>query len=155
MAGKKRDKVRSSQLQGFKHFKLLSGLLATLHDTACRRDRAHNRILHMDQYMTLLLMYMFNPVCTSLRALQEASELKKVQRVLKVPRASLGSLSEAARVFDSDLLLGVIGQLVHRLEPIRGDARLSDFGLKSTEASAISTATTPYSEKWVTGAESA
>ncbi len=127
MAGTKRDKVRSEQLQGFKYFKILAGLLETLHDAACQRDRAHNRTLHMDQYITLLLMYMFNPVCSSVRAIQEASDLKKVQRVLKVPRAALGSLSEAARVFDSELLIGIIGQLVERLKPVRHDAKLSDF----------------------------
>ncbi len=102
-------------------------MLETLHQAGCERDRAHNRILHMDQYMTLLLMYMFNPICSSLRALQEASDLKKVQRVLNVPRASLGSLSEAARVFDSELLISVIGELVRKLTPVRRDSRLNDF----------------------------
>jgi len=125
--GRKRDKVKERDLKGFKYFKVLAGMLETLHDAACARDRAHNRILHMDQYVTLLLMYMFNPICSSLRAVREASDLKKVQRVLKVPRASLGSLSEAARVFDSDLLVGIVGELVHRLGPIRRDAKLSDF----------------------------
>jgi hypothetical protein len=80
----------------------------------------------MDQYMALLLMYMFNPVCESLRALQEASELKKVQRVLGVPRAALGSLSEAGTVFDSDALLAIIGELANQLKPVGHDARLSD-----------------------------
>ncbi len=127
MAGKKRDKVKERDLQGFKYFRVLADILETLHTAGCSRDRAHNRILHMDQYITLLLMYMFNPICSSLRAIQEASDLAKVQRVLKVPRAALGSLSEAARVFDSDLLTDVIGQLVRQLRPIRHDARLSDF----------------------------
>ena len=127
MAGKKRDKIKSQDLKSFKYFKIVAGMLEDLHAAGCARDRAHNRILHMDQYMALLLLYMFNPVCSSLRALQEASELKKVQRVLKVPRAALGSLSEAARVFDSELLVGVIGELVDRLQPVRGDCRLSDF----------------------------
>jgi hypothetical protein len=127
MAGKKRDKIESDDVTGFKYFKVLAGMLETLHDAACARDRAHNRILHMDQYTTLLLMYMFNPMCSSLRAIQEASDLKKVQRVLKVPRTALGSLSEAARVFDSELLVGIIGELVERLRPIRPDAKLSDF----------------------------
>jgi hypothetical protein len=82
----------------------------------------------MDQYLSLILMFMFNPICESLRALQEASELKKVQRVLGVPRSSLGSLSEAARVFDSELLVGVIGELAQRLGPVGHDARLDDVG---------------------------
>ena len=127
MAGKKRDKPKSKDLRGFKYFKVLSDMLETLHQAGCERDRAHNRILHMDQYMTLLLMYMFNPICSSLRALQEASNLKKVQRVLEVPRTSLGSLSEAARVFDSELLISVIGELVRKLTPVRRDSRLNDF----------------------------
>lgn len=128
MAGKRRDRIKSKDLKGFKYFKILTGLLQRLHEAGCDRDRAHNRILHMDQYMTLLLLYMFNPICTSLRALQEASDLKKVQRVLKVPRAALGSLSEAARVFDSELLVAVVGELADRLRPIRHDARLDDLG---------------------------
>lgn len=128
MAGPKRDKIKEHQLEGFKYFKILSSMLETLHSAACARDRAHNRTLHMDQYVTLLLMYMFNPICSSLRALQEASDLAKVQRALKVPRAALGSLSEAARVFDSELLIDIIGELAAQLRPIQRDAKLSDFG---------------------------
>ena len=37
-------------------------------------DIAHNRDLQMDQYCTLTL-WMFSPILTSLRALQQASEL--------------------------------------------------------------------------------
>jgi hypothetical protein len=57
----------------------------------------------------------FNPICTSLRALQQASELEKVQRLLGCARASLGSLSESARVFDSDLLKEIIEELSDQL----------------------------------------
>ncbi|MBM4104309.1 MAG: IS4 family transposase, partial [Planctomycetes bacterium] len=74
----KREKIKEEQLVGFKYFKMLSGLLERLQDAGCRRDRAGNRTLHMDQYVSLLLLYMFNPICTSLRALQQASELDKV-----------------------------------------------------------------------------
>ena len=126
MAGKKRQNVPEEELQGFKYFKIISKMLRRLHENACARDRAHNRILHMDQYAALLLMYMFNPICESLRALQEASQLKKVQRVLGVPRASLGSLSEAGTVFDSEALLAIIGELADQLKPIGHDARLHE-----------------------------
>jgi len=74
--------------------------------------------------MALLLLFMFNPICQSLRGLQQASTLKKVQRVLGVPRASLGSLSEAAAVFDAELLRELIGELVQELKPLPHDARL-------------------------------
>ena len=115
----KRKKIKESQLQGFKYFKAISAMLENLHDAGCARDRAGNRKLHMDQYISLMLLYMFNPICSSLRAIQQASELKKVQRKLGCPRASLGSLSEAARVFDSELMQEIIQRLSHQLQPSR------------------------------------
>src|SRR5437868_6446260 len=53
---------------------------------------------------------------------------EKVQRLLGVPRASLGSLSEANRVFDAELLKGLIGELASQLQPLPHDPRLSDVG---------------------------
>ena len=126
MAGKKKDKLKLSDLQGFKFFKRISRLLERLHDAGCARDRAHNRELFMDQYMTLLLLYMFSPLCTSLRGLQQASTLKKVQKVLAVPHTSLTSLSEAAGLFDSQLLIGVIQEVALQLKPMPHDPRLDD-----------------------------
>jgi hypothetical protein len=126
MAPKKREHPREEDLHGFKYFKKLLRLSEKLQDAGCARDKAHNRELFMDQYVTLLLLYMFNPVCQSLRALQEASGLKKVQRALGVGRCSLGSLSEAARVFESGLLLEIIGELAGRLGPLRADRRLAE-----------------------------
>ena len=102
----KRHEIEEHEIQGLKLFKGLSVLLERLHEVGCERDRdavpvgAGNRILHMDQYMMLILLYMFNPICVSLRSLQQASELRNVQKALGVPRASLGSLSEATQVFE-------------------------------------------------------
>ena len=123
----KRKKIKENQLQGFKYFKAISGMLEPLHEAGCQRDKAGNRQLHMDQYMSLLLLYMFNPICTSLRALQQASELKKVQRMLGCPRASLGSLSEAATVFDSKLMQEVIENLSEKLQPISSNSKLDNI----------------------------
>lgn len=122
----KREDIEERDLQGFKYFKKVASLLERLHATACQRDRAHNRQLHMDQYVLLLLLYMFNPICVSLRALQQASTLKKVQKVLGVPRSSLGSLSEAARVFDSELLQEIVAAVAAELKPLPHDPRLDD-----------------------------
>lgn len=105
--GNRRKKIKEKDLQGFKYFKVLSSLLETLHDAGCARDIAGNRKLHMDQYVSLLLLYMFNPICTSLRSIQQASELKKVQKIFGASRASMGSLSEASTVFDSELLKNI------------------------------------------------
>lgn len=123
----KREKIKESQLQGFKYFKAIGGMLESLHEAGCQRDRAGNRLLHMDQYMSLLLLYMFNPICTSLRAVQQASELNKVQRILGCPRASLGSLSESARVFDSALMQEIIEHLSDKLKPISSHSKLDDL----------------------------
>lgn len=119
MAGKKRDEVRECDLTGLKYFQDLLPLFERLHNNGCERDKAGNRLLHMDQYCLLVLLFLFNPVVSSLRAIQQASELKKVQRKLGCLRASLGSLSEAVRVFDPEPLREIIGELAKRVDPIR------------------------------------
>jgi hypothetical protein len=124
MARQRKKKIEEPDLKGFKHFKFLNAILERLHETACDRDRAGNRRLHYDQYAALILLYFFNPVVTSLRGIQQASELAKVQRKLRSPRASLGSLSEAARIFDADLLLGIIGELADKLPTFKGNREL-------------------------------
>jgi hypothetical protein len=85
-------------------------LLDELHEVGCRK--AGNRKLHYDQYCLLVLLSLFNPVVRSLRALQQASKLRNVQKKLGCSRTSLGSLSEATDVFDPQRLEGIIGQLV-------------------------------------------
>ena len=127
MARKRKPERREEDLHGFKHFKLLVPILEGLHHNACGRDKAGNRKLHFDQYAALILLYFFNPIVTSLRGIQQTSELKKVQRILGCPRASLGSLSEAARVFDADLLRGIIGELLDQLAPIRKDTSFDEI----------------------------
>lgn len=123
----KREKIEEKQLQGFKYYQMISPLLQRLHGAGCARDRAGNRDLYMDQYMSLILLYLFNPICSSLRAVQQASELPKVQRKLGVPRASLGSLSEAARVFDSALMEEIIHDLIGQLPARPEDPALRDL----------------------------
>ncbi len=75
----KQQKIQESDITGLAYFNKLAPLLERLHDQGCQRDRAGNRVLHYDQYCLLLLLYLFNPIVTSLRGIQQASELKKVQ----------------------------------------------------------------------------
>jgi hypothetical protein len=82
------------------------------------RDRAGNRRLHYDHYCLLILLYLFSPLVTSLRSIQRASELENVQKKLKLPRVSLGSLSEATDVFDPERLKEIIGELRAELKPL-------------------------------------
>ena len=101
-----------SDLTGLKYLDRLLPMLARLHDVGCARDRAGNRRLHYDQYCLLVLLALFNPVVRSLRAIQQASTLRKVQQRLGCPRTSLGALSEAADVFDPTRLEAIIGDLL-------------------------------------------
>ena len=117
MAQRRRREVAEKDLQGLKYFNLLCPLLERLQDAGTQRDRAGNRKLFFDQYGALLLLYFFNPVITSLRGLQQASELAKVQRLLGCERNALGSLSEASRVFDAKLLEPLIHELSGKLAP--------------------------------------
>jgi hypothetical protein len=59
--------------------------------------------------------------------MQQAGELQKVQKKLHVPRSSLGSLSEAARIFDSELLTGIIEELAADVKPVAEYKKLSDI----------------------------
>jgi hypothetical protein len=72
------------------------------------------------------LLFLFNPIVSSLRAIVQASELRKVQRRLGCSRASLGSLAEASRVFDAQRLKQIIQELGSQLQPVGRDARLKD-----------------------------
>lgn len=123
--GKK--EIVESDVTGLKYFDQLAPLLERLHDDGCERDRAGNRNLHFDQYCMLILLYLFNPVVSSLRSIQQASELKKVQKKLGCARASLGSLSEATSVFESWRLQEIIEELGEKLSPLAQDSRLSDI----------------------------
>ena len=122
-----RPVIREKDITGLKYFDQLAPLLERLHDDACQRDTAGNRTLHFDQYGLLMLLYFFNPIVTSLRGLQQASQLKNVQKKLGCSRASLGSLSEASTVFDPDRLKEIIGELGDQLQPLAQDKRLSDI----------------------------
>ena len=118
--------MREEDVTGLKYFDKLAPLLARLHDVGCERDKAGNRKLHFDQYCMLVLLFLFNPVVRSLRAIEQASELRKVQRKLGCQRASLGSLSEATDVFQPERLKEIIAELGEQLEPIARDPRLKD-----------------------------
>lgn len=123
--------LQAKDVVGLKYFDELLPLFERLHDDGCARDKAGNRILHYDQYCLMVLVFLFNPICSSLRALQQASELKNVQKKLGCQRASLGSLSEAATVFDPQRLIGIIqeldGQLAQKTSSKAKDERVAEL----------------------------
>jgi hypothetical protein len=102
-------------IQGFKYFKVLAKL--TEHLREAYRDPKHpnKRVLHYDQYIALILVYMFNPACDSLRKIQELTELDKIQKLLGGKRFGRSTIADAAQVFDPELLKGIIGQLADKV----------------------------------------
>lgn len=122
-------RLTEKEIVGLKYFDQLLPLFERLHNDGCQRDKAGNRELHYDQYCLMVLVFLFNPICSSLRALQQASELKNVQKKLGCERAALGSLSEAATIFDPERLIGIIQELSGQLAPASGrkDERLANL----------------------------
>jgi hypothetical protein len=138
MAQKRRPEVRARDLQGFKYFRLLLPLLDRLHEVGTLRDRAGNRQLFYDQYAALLLLYFFNPILTSIRGVQQASSLAKVQKLLGLRRTSLGSLSEATGVFRADPMREIVQELAGQALPLeRGRAAEALRGLTAVDGSVL------------------
>lgn len=111
-------KITVDDLRGMKQLRRVAGLLSFLHDTGCDRDKAANRELHFDDYVLLILLYLFNPLIDSMRTLQKVAELPEVQKRLGIKRFSLGSFSESCRVFEPAMLQKVVEQLSGELRPI-------------------------------------
>jgi hypothetical protein len=138
MAAPRRTPIRAKDIQGLKYFKVLGPLLERLHDDATARDRAGNRQLFYDQYACLLLLFFFNPIVQSLRGIQQASELDKVQRLFGCNRVSRGAFSEASRVFDPELLHTLIGELAAQAVPlVQGKEAEALRGLTAVDGSLL------------------
>jgi hypothetical protein len=97
--------------------KPLGEMLRQIHFAGTERDRAGNRRFFYDHYVSLLLLYYFNPALGSMRAMQNASNWEKVQKQLGIRRVSLGSWSEAPRVFDPALVRPIFQELAAIARP--------------------------------------
>jgi Transposase DDE domain len=135
---RRKPRITERDVKGLKYFALLNPLLEKLHEFGTQRDVAGNRVLHYDQYCSLVLLFYFNPIVDSLRGIQQASQLGKIQKNLGCSRASLGSLSEAARVFDSERVRALIPELAEKLLPTaRGKEAVALKGLIAVDGSLL------------------
>lgn len=137
MAGRRRQLEESQiRLQGTRLVLQMRRLLEHLHDAGTARDKAGNRELFCDDYICMLLLYFFTPAITSLRALQQVSGWEQTRKKLGIRRTSLGSLSEAARVFDAKLLEPILEELVSELTPLKTGREASALrGLTAVDGS--------------------
>jgi len=113
-----KPQIGERNVQNLKYFERVPALFKVLHRVGTQRDHAGNRHLYFDHYAALLLLAFFDPVVRSLRGIQRASDLDKIQKKLGCSRTSLGSLSEAARVFDAEALQHVVGKLAEEALPL-------------------------------------
>lgn len=118
MADATPPQITAEQLRGFKQLRRVAQMLCSLHEVGCERDKPGNRELHFDDYVLLVLLYLFNPLIDSMRTLQKAADLTEVQKRLGIKRFSLGSFSESCRVFEPAMLQKVVDQLAGGLLPI-------------------------------------
>lgn len=121
------DKALAAKLGHFKKLRKVAALLSFLHDSGCGRDRAGSRELHFDDYVLLVLLWMFNPIIDSMRTLLRVASLPQVQKRLGVKRCSPGSFSESCRVFEPALLKRVVEQLAGELHPVGRQSMFKDL----------------------------
>jgi hypothetical protein len=124
--------ISIEDVRNMKQLRRVAGLLAAVHDCGCGRDKAGNRELYFDDYVLLILLYLFNPLIDSMRTLQKVAELPEVQERLAIKRFSLGSFSESCRVFEPQMLQAVVEQLWGELRPVDREQLLKQLPGKLT-----------------------
>jgi hypothetical protein len=94
------------------------------------RPGGPERLLLEEDYFSLMLFGLLNPVLDSMRGLCAASRLERVQEEVCGRKVSLGSFSEAQSVFDPELLKQVFVGLSDEIPVSWGDARLAHLADK-------------------------
>ncbi len=117
---KKKDPIREKDVQGLKYIDKFLPLFKRFHNV----NAHHNRELYFEQYITLILLYFFNPVLTSLRSIQQASHLDNVKKAFGIKGVGLSTLSEAGDVFDANLIAPLISELAGKAIPLERDPKL-------------------------------
>ena len=85
------------------------------------------RLLLEEDYFSLILFGLLNPVVSTMRGICSISHIEKVQKSICSRPVSLGSFSEAQSVFDPELLKNVFLELSQESNISWGDARLDKF----------------------------
>lgn len=102
----------------------MTGLTEHPHEVYIDPKHPNKRTLHYHRYVGLMLMYLFSPVCNSLRMVKRATEFRKVQKSFGITRFGRTTISEAGQIFDPELAKGVIGRLADKIP----DSPLSTTG---------------------------
>jgi len=149
------DKKLAAQLGHFRKLRKVARLLSFLHHSGCERDKAGNRELHFDDYVLLILLWMFNPMIDSMRTLLRVASLPQVRQKLGIRRFSLGSFSESCRLFDPAMLMRVVEQLAGELHPVGRQEMFKDLPgvLTLVDGTALRTLRSIVEAMWLPGTD--
>lgn len=132
--GRAKGKIDEKKLRSWKlldDFRIrLAKIRAEMPPAPEKRPGGPERLLLEEDYFSLMLFGMLNPVLDTMRGLCAASHLERVQNEVCTRKVSLGSFSEAQGVFDPELLKGVFLDLVGENQTSWGDARLAPLADK-------------------------
>jgi len=112
---RRKKKIQERDLRGWKWLERFQKLLAETRERVPRGPREEHglRRLHAEEYLSLFLLGLFNPVVDSMRGLCEASHLRRVRAQTGAGGpVALSRFSEAQHVFDPELLREVMSALV-------------------------------------------
>lgn len=132
--GRSKEKIDERKLRSWKLLddfrSRLARIRAEMPPPPEKRPGGPDRLLLEEDYFSLMLFGMLNPVLDTMRGLCAASRLERVQNEVCGRKVSLGSFSEAQGVFDPELLKGVFLDLVGENQTSWGDPRLSHLADK-------------------------
>lgn len=131
--GRAKDNYDEKKLSSWKLLDDFRQRLAKAQAVAPTREKKSGgpeRLLLEEDYFSLMLFGLFNPVLDSMRGLCAVSHLKRVQEDVCSRPVSLGSFSEAQGVFDPELLKQVFLGLSAEIPTSWGDARLAHLADK-------------------------
>lgn len=105
-----------------------------------KTEQDKRRLLHLGEYLSLILLEMWNPVMDSMRAICQASRLERVQKEICHAAVSLGSFSEMQAVVDPTLLERVLASAVRDLQARESqitDPQMAELARMCQQAAAI------------------
>jgi len=121
----KKPEIDERKLRGFRLLERFQSVLARVREKVPRTARENHglRVHQAEEYLSLFLLCMFNPVLSSMRALCEASRLGRVQEHCGTRSVSLSRFSEAQEVFDPELMRLCLSDLVEESAGAMGSNR--------------------------------
>ncbi len=131
--GRAKDKIDEKKLSSWKLLNDFRQRLAKIQASIPTREKrpgGPERLLLEEDYFSLFLFGLLNPVLDSMRGLCAASHLNRVQEDVCSRPVSLGSFSEAQGVFDPELLKQVFLELASEIPTSWGDSRLAHLADK-------------------------